>query len=105
MKLYVINPNTNRKIYLTITASTRYKLAQQIGYYTFSIDNLNYHVNSVHAEIETNGTATGAAVGGLVGTIGGPVGIFIGGLLGGLVGNTSDEQKINAVRTFNLSQA
>lgn len=105
MKLYVVHPNTGQKIYLNISATTRHNLARQIGSYSFYANDIEYHINDVYAEIETNDTVAGAAVGGLVGTVAGPIGILVGGIVGGILGNTNDTSKMNAVRIFNTSQA
>ena len=103
MKLYVIDPNTQDKVYLNIVKPTRKALADKIGGYNFYIGNNLYSVNDVWAENDSNSTATGAVVGGAIGALGGPIGIVVGGLLGGLIGNNSDEDESEQVRRFNQS--
>ncbi len=102
MKLYVVN-QSNQKVYLNLTASTRKGLANLIGGYNFYLGNNLYSVYDVWAENDSNSTATGAVVGGVVGALGGPIGILIGGLLGGLIGNGSDEDESAKIRRFNNS--
>jgi hypothetical protein len=103
MKLYVVNPNTKKKVYLNLIASTRHGLANQIDGENFYLGDNLYSVSDVCAEYESNNTATGVVVGGAVGALYGPVGIIIGGLLGGLIGNSSDVKEIVRVRRFNNS--
>lgn len=103
MKLYVTL--NNQKVYLNITASTRYELSRKIGYPWFTIQGYRYHVNQVEAESENANTTGGAVVGGLLGLLGGPIGVIAGGVVGGLIGSSNDQNEREKARTFNSSYA
>jgi hypothetical protein len=103
MKLFVINPKNNQKIYLNLSAPTRKSLARQVGGQDFFVGNRRYTIYDTRAENNSNSTTTGAIVGGVVGTLGGPIGILIGGFLGGLIGNGTDEEENAKISKFNNS--
>ncbi|WP_323758440.1 DUF456 domain-containing protein [Roseivirga sp.] len=103
MKLYVINPNNNQKVYLNLSAPTRQSLTKQIGGENFYLANQLFSIYDVWAENDSNSTATGAVVGGFVGALGGPVGILVGGFLGGLIGKGTDEEESAKIKKFNNS--
>jgi hypothetical protein len=102
MKLFVIDKESKRKIYLNVLASDRNELANIIGSPKFIVKGEKYHVNEVFAEPENN-TAAGALIGGLVGVLGGPIGVLLGGTLGGIIGNNSDKKEKTLVEKFNNS--
>lgn len=103
MKLYVINPTTNDKIYLNLIADSRLELETLIGGSHFYLLDTLYSVSTVYAENDINNTAAGAVVGGIVGIFGGPIGIIIGSTIGGLIGNSSDSEESIKVQKFNNS--
>ncbi|GAB4181307.1 MAG: hypothetical protein Tsb002_01150 [Wenzhouxiangellaceae bacterium] len=95
MRLYVVNPETDEKIYLNVMARTRQELAKEIGSDTFTVKKLQFDVNSVMAESSDN-MAVSMAVGGVVGLLAGFPGVALGSLVGALLGKQekmTDEEK------------
>ena len=104
MKLYVFDPITNEKIHLKQNAKTRDELAENIGAYSFKVNEIVFSVNDVLAEPSDN-TAGAMAAGGVIGAAGGVPGVIIGGAIGFLLGKGSDDDdKINA-EAFNRSRS
>lgn len=101
MKLYVIDPDSEEKIYLKKIANTRSDLAKLIGSAKFRLRKKEYHVNDVLAEPETNNSTPGIVVGGLFGLLGGPIGVAIGAMIGGVVANEPSEDDKLMVNMFN----
>lgn len=102
MKLYVINPSTNSKLYLKHQSSTRRELVKDLGSESFAIGDMKYSVHDVHAESSDN-TASAMATGGLIGVAGGVPGVVIGGILGALFGKASDDEDKAKADAFNRS--
>lgn len=110
MRLYIRECNhCKRRIYLSIIAPTRERLAGRIGY-SFEIEcpycrkKFSYHrISEVFAEQGPPATPAGALLGGLIGLIGGPSGMIIGGTLGTLWGANADEEERKKVNRFNRS--
>lgn len=106
MRLYVTH--CDRRIYLGISASDRYQLAESVGtrfrvqcprcggYYDYSVD-------EVVAEPESGAAPGGAILGGLIGLIGGPLGMLIGGGVGTLWGAKADQDEERKANRFNRS--
>jgi hypothetical protein len=104
MKLFILDPTTNQKVYLTYLAPTRVDLANLIGSPIFTINRNTYDISEVYAEASPKTTAGGAVVGGLIGSLFLPgVGTAAGGLVGGLLGNINDKNEILKVNYFNNS--
>lgn len=100
MKLYVIAPDS-KKIYINVTANSRYELLEEIGGEYFSVNGVNYSVNDVYAEKGSDNTALGMVIGGALGLFGGTPGVLLGGAIGGALGKNSDDAESKAVRIFN----
>ena len=103
MRIFVRNPTTGLKEYLSSIANSRSELARNIGSPWFTFNGNQYHVHQVIAETDTNNTATGAIIGGVIGLLAGPFGILVGGVLGGALGNENDNTEIGRVNYFNHS--
>ncbi|NKC10736.1 MAG: hypothetical protein GKR94_00575 [Gammaproteobacteria bacterium] len=102
MRLFVIDPSTNEKIYLKQVAPTRDELARSIGSYSLRVSGYNIPIQKVIAEPSDN-TAESMALGGVVGVLGGVPGVIIGGIIGGLLGNSSKEEDAKRAEVFNRS--
>lgn len=101
MKLYVISKKDGSKLYLNISANSKYEFVAKFGRYFRLNDGNVYLVEDVFAEAETNSTTTGMIIGGIVGFLAGPIGIVVGAGLGGALGNRDDENEKEKVRNFN----
>ena len=110
MKLYVVNPDNEEKIYLKYEAESRRELEFKIGSYEFFINNFKYNVDDVKAEEDKIASITGAVSGAVIGTYllpgaGTLIGATFGGLLGlGLTSGVAENDKIRVWR-FNLSKS
>ena len=105
MKLFILDRNTNKKVYLTHLAPTRSELANLIGSPSFTVNGETYHVNNVVAESNVDPTVGGSLVGAAIGSViflG--VGTLAGGFLGGLLGNENRKSELNKVNYFNHSK-
>lgn len=102
MRLFVIDPHTNKKTYIKKTAKTRNELSHLIGSQNLKINGNVYTVHTVKAEPGQN-TATAVAVGGSVGVIGGIPGLIIGAAIGGLIGKSKDNEDQKLADEFNRS--
>lgn len=102
MRLYVICPNTQRKIYLANVVEHR---SQLMALFSLKCPYENgvthkYSNNDVIAEPEGSSLTSGAVAGGLVGLLGGPIGIVIGGMIGAALGAGAEENEQQRVRRF-----
>ncbi len=105
MRLYIICPDCDRKVYLAVTARNRHELMRKWSY-EFNIEThpgriYKYNVDKVRAERSGRSTGTGALVGGLVGLIGGPIGVAAGTGIGSLWGYNKDMDEQAQVDYFN----
>lgn len=94
------------KIYIKVSGVSRKELAEKIGD-TFKIDEKEYSVNDVKAEVSNNSTAASVVIGSAIGSIMGPIGIagiVLGGLIGGFLGKNSDDKEKEIVNNFNSSK-
>ncbi len=87
MRLYVINPDSKRKIYLKVNAISRSELKRRINKEYFTIRGKKYSINNVLAENDADSTTSGVVIGGIIGLLGGPIGVAIGATAGGILGN------------------
>ena len=102
MRLYVIDPSTNEKIYLKQVSLTRSELAKTIGSNNLKVLNHNIPIHAVSAEPSDN-TAESMALGGVVGVLGGVPGVILGGIIGGLLGKSSKDEDAKRADAFNRS--
>jgi hypothetical protein len=102
MRLFVIDPRTNKKTYLKKSARTRKELSKMIGSSHLKVNGQVYAIQTVNAE-PTQNTATAVAVGGGVGVIGGIPGLIIGAAIGGLIGKNKDSEDQKLAEEFNRS--
>lgn len=104
MRLYVIEPESNQKIYLKLVAESRNKLADLIKGNTFHVNGCSYKVEDVMAEPDHYSLTTGAVVGGLVGIlVFGAIGLGAGAVLGNRFGNRKFDKDRIAADMFNKS--
>ncbi|RXJ98476.1 hypothetical protein CRV02_13365 [Arcobacter sp. CECT 8989] len=103
MKLYVVNPITNKKEYLNTVANTKKDLIKIYDSKEIKIHDHLFSIEDVKAEINSETTAPSMVIGGAIGLFGGVVGVIAGGLIGGLLGNNSDAKDKQAVQRFNES--
>lgn len=102
MRLYVICPHCNNKIYLASSAERRIQLPR---YFVVTCSNCRkesqHPRNKVIAEPITGAVIGGAFLGGLVGLLGGPLGVVLGAIVGGGAGAGADNDEIVRARRFN----
>jgi hypothetical protein len=103
MKLYVVNKEGNKKIFLRTVAPTRKALAQNLGAKIFDVNGKRYYVNQVVAEKGADNTSVGMFLGGVIGALGGGAGVAAGGLIGALLGKEQDKKEDAEVNEFNRS--
>jgi len=106
MKLFVVNPDSNEKIPLTVKAKDRKDLLNKIGAEKFTVDESmkEYSINDVRAELSSGGKEISAVVGGLLGLVGGGVGALAGAAFGTFIGMQSEEKEKMEVEHFNNSR-
>lgn len=94
MKLFVVDRQTKKKIFLDINARNRAELANRIGR-TFTVKGKRYTIHDVKASADNSNTVGGVVVGALFGILAGPGGVALGGAAGGLIGGAkvSDDKK------------
>jgi hypothetical protein len=102
MKLYVTDESGTKK-YLSLSASSRSDLANQLGSQYLAIDGVTYHVSQVNAEKTGETTPVSTVLGGAIGLVGGMPGVLIGGALGALFGNDADNKDKARIEAFNRS--
>jgi uncharacterized protein YcfJ len=102
MKLYVICPTTNRRIYLSLIVERRSQI-----YSVFTIQCPydrqvhSFRREDVRAEPTLGGSIGGAIIGALIGgLLGGPLGLILGGGAGLMFGSNVDEEERRRVRRF-----
>ncbi|WP_319542359.1 hypothetical protein [uncultured Pseudodesulfovibrio sp.] len=102
MRLFVIDSEADKKIYLKASAETRQSLKEVIGGHYFKVEGKQYSVNDVQAE-HIEKTAPTMALGGVVGVMGGVLGVLAGVAIGALVGSTTDQGDKAKTDIFNRS--
>lgn len=103
MKLYVINKNNGKKIFLRTIAPTRRELSEQLGGTAFKANGMIYQVNDVVAEKGSDNTSLGMLVGGVIGALGGGLGVAAGGAIGAMLGKQQDAKEEAEIAQFNGS--
>lgn len=102
MKLYVINPETKRKIYLKTDAQSKTQFKKELRQNQFKLRGIQYTIDQVHSEPKMSGsTITNVAIGGAIGLIGGPFGMLAGAAAGGFIGKMIDDNDRRKSRIFN----
>lgn len=102
MRLYVEEPETNKKIYINRIAKDRRSFVELVGSENIKIDGNIYSVNSVKAL--PNEMASGTmALGGLLGVVGGVFGLAVGAVIGAAIGKNVEENDRKAAEEFNRS--
>lgn len=103
MRLYVICPNTNQRIYLSFVVERRSQI-----YESFTVrcpydeQTHSYGREDVEAEPTIGSSIGGAILGGIVGgLLAGPIGAILGGGAGLLMGSNAEEEERRRVRRFN----
>jgi len=105
LKLYVLDKNSNGKVFLRTAAPNRQALAQKLGANVFKANGITYYVSDVIAEKGSDNTALGMLVGGVIGVLGGGPGVAAGGVIGALLGKEQDKKEEAEVDQFNRSIA
>lgn len=103
MRIYVVCPADNQKIYPPIIINTH----NQLNPYTpvacphGCANTYNFPRSAFFAEPIVAGGLGGAVVGGLIGLLGGPVGMILGALAGGAIGGGAEQNDRQAAANFN----
>ena len=102
MRLYVVCPRTNQRIYLSLVVERRSQI-----YEPFTVkcpydgQTHTYRREDVKAEPTLGASIGGAILGGLVGAfLAGPLGAILGGGAGFITGSNADEEERRKVRRF-----
>jgi hypothetical protein len=106
MKLFVVCPQDNLKVYIQFNVKSRRELPQQIEVNCpFACGRRWYYPRSAVFAESSNLALGGLIAGGALGLVVGPEGAVIGGLLGALFGATAQNADRAAVEAFNAEVA
>lgn len=103
MKLYVVCPNTDLRIYLSLIVERRSQIDE---FFTvecpFDRQTHTYRRDEVEAEPASGASLSGAVLGGLIGAfVAGPLGALLLGGAGLALGANTEEEERRKVRQFN----
>ena len=103
MRLYVINTNPVKKVYLRAFAKNKEELVKTIGSRRFKVKDKIYDVDNVIAESSVIGVVSSVTIGSIIGIVAGALGVIVGATLGYLIGYGTERQELEFVDAFNDS--
>lgn len=102
MRLYVVCPNTKRRILLSLNVEGKSQIEEIFTVECpYDREIHEYRRENVHAEPTLGASIGGAVIGGIIGAVlAGPIGAILGGGAGLLTGSSAEQEELRRVRRF-----
>lgn len=103
MRLYVINTNPVKKVYIRASAKNKVELVKIIGSRRFKVKDKIYDIEDVIAESSRIGVVVSTTIGAIIGMVAGALGVIVGATLGYFMEYGAERQELEFVDEFNNS--
>ena len=103
MRLYIEDKNTGEKVHLQLSAKSREELVHELGSTYFNVNDVQYKIEDVRAEVGADSATVAALIGGFIGALGGAPGVIAGSAIGAFLGSGQSAQEKKEAELFNES--